>query len=145
MFLINILLASYVLLCGLNIAQVIEYFFHLSLESISRTYFFNLQSNLLHRVIWMTWCFSQKKEIAKLHELKAAGCKTALGGDGKFDSPGFSASYCTYSVQSLKTKKIIATWVAAKHVVKSSAAMEPYAAKTILRSLVGVHQLIIDR
>merc|ERR1719186_1251879 len=92
----------------------------------------------------MTWSFSQTKEIAKLHELKPSGCKTALAGDGKFDSPGFSAAYCTYSVQSLKTKKIVATWVAAKHVVKSSAAMEPYAAKTILNNLVFDHNLAID-
>ena len=30
----------------------------------------------------------QKKEIDKLHELKSAGYKTALSGDGRFDSPG---------------------------------------------------------
>ena len=30
---------------------------------------------------------------------------------------GFSAYYCTYSLQSLATKKILSTWVASKHVV----------------------------
>jgi len=143
-FLINVLLASYTLLCGLNISQVVEYFFHLSLDCISRCYFFRIQSNFLHRIIWMSWLFAQKKEIEAVKKLKASGTKTALGGDGKFDSPGFSAAYCTYSVQSLVTKKIISLWVAAKHVVKSSAAMEPYAAKTVLRSLVFDHHLHPD-
>ena len=106
------------------------------MECISRRWFFYLQSSILHRVIWMVWCFSQKKEISRVHELKESGQKTAVAGDGRFDSPGFkkkitrwiyfyfsvlfsgfSAHYCTYSLQSLTTKKIIATWVAAKHVV----------------------------
>ena len=70
-----------------------------------------------------------------MKELKESGQKIALTGDGKFDSPGkgtlylilqtpaqiisgFSASFCTYAVQSIATKKIIAIWVAAKHVVR---------------------------
>jgi hypothetical protein len=30
-----------------------------------------------------------------------------LAGDGKFDSPGFCAKYCTYSVMDLHSSKII--------------------------------------
>lgn len=144
LFTINVYLATLVLVCGLNISQVAEYFFHLSLECIEESFFFRLQSRLLHRVIWYLWTFSQNKEIERLKLLKSEGNKIALGGDGKFDSPGFSAAYCTYSVQSLDTKKIIAFFVAAKHVVNCSSAMEPYAAKTILRFLVFEHKLMID-
>ena len=63
---------------------------------------------------------------------------------------GFSAHYCTYSLQSLETNQILSTWVASKHVVsvflfsihklitdqvKSSAAMEPYCCKSLLINL----------
>ena len=36
--------------------------------------------------------FIQKKEIAKLKDIKEAGQKVALSGDGQFDSPGLSNS-----------------------------------------------------
>ena len=88
----------------------------------------------MHRVVWLTWCFSQKKEIEKLHAIKDSGGKIAISGDGRFDSPGnkiqlylillkngisgFSAHYCTYSLQSQSNKKIVGTFVAAKHVVR---------------------------
>ena len=39
-------------------------------------------------------------------------------------------------------KKIISTWVTSKHVVKSSSAMEPYAAKTLLVNLIEEFNLI---
>ena len=92
----------------------------------------------------MTWIFSQKKEITQLKKMKAGASKLSLAGDGRFDSPGFCAKLCTYSIQSLQSKKIIALWVAAKHVVKSSATMEPYAAKTLLNDLLYAHSLHFD-
>eukprot|EP00092_Neocalanus_flemingeri_P108804 GFUD01139746.1.p1 GENE.GFUD01139746.1~~GFUD01139746.1.p1 ORF type:complete len:185 (-),score=33.68 GFUD01139746.1:98-652(-) len=58
-FTINILLACYTLFCGLNISQVTEYFGHLGISCIGRSFFFNLQSNLLHNIVWMTFCYSQ--------------------------------------------------------------------------------------
>ena len=35
----------------------------------------------------------------------------------KIDIPGFSAHYCTYTLQAQSNKKIVGTFVAAKHVV----------------------------
>ena len=68
--------------------QVVEYFSHLSLECISRRFFFYIQSSVLHRAIWATWSFSHNKEVARLKEMKASGEKVALAGDGRYDSVG---------------------------------------------------------
>ena len=38
-------------------------------------------------------------------------------GDGTYDSPGFSAYYCTYFVLDLVTKKVVGLWVATKQMV----------------------------
>ena len=76
-------------------------------------------------------------------------------GDGTFDSPGFTAYYCTYYVLDLSTKKVLALWVATKEMVTndivnavplspnimqaaSSAMMEPFAAEKIVLDLAHV-------
>ena len=74
--------------------QVVEYFSHLSLECISRRFFFYIQSSVLHRAIWATWSFSHNKEVARLKELKASGEKVALAGDGRYDSVGEDPHRC---------------------------------------------------
>jgi len=68
--------------------------------------------------------------------LKSAGAALHLGGDGQYDSPGFRARYCTYVIMELGTQKIVSFFVAIKHqVTGGSGAMEPFAAKTLLISL----------
>ena len=37
-----------------------------------------------------------------------------LGGDGSYDSPGFSARYCNYVVMDLTTKHILSVYTAIK-------------------------------
>ena len=67
-----------------------EFFFNLSIECITERFFYYLQASLLHRVVWMTWKFSQKKEIDVIKDLKMSGCKIALAGDGRFDRDVYS-------------------------------------------------------
>ena len=40
-------------------------------------------------------------------KLKALGSKLTICGDAQFDSPGFSAKYCTYSIMNCPTNEII--------------------------------------
>ena len=67
-----------------------------------------------------------------------------MAGDGKFDSPGFTARYCTYYLMDLSDRSIIALWVAIKHQVSSSSAMEPYACKTLMLSLLEEYEVKIN-
>ena len=84
--------------------QVLEYFRHLNILSISETYFYTLQESLLHKIVWLTWCFeqvcmlqscikfwilsSQKTAIEEVKEKQKSGMKNAVAGDAKYDSPG---------------------------------------------------------
>ena len=47
-----------------------------------------MQRSLVHRMVWFTWRFSQKKEIDIVKDLKESGSKIAIAGDGRFDSRG---------------------------------------------------------
>lgn len=61
-----------------------------------------------------------------------------LGGDGRYDSPGFRARFCYYVVMDLGTREILGFFTAIKHqVTGGSANMEPFACKTVLLSLVN--------
>ena len=77
----------------------------------------------------------QKVAIDEVKDSQAKGVKTVLAGDGRYDSPGeilflitilyklpsgYSASFCTYSLQSLATNKILSLWVAHKSMVRKN-------------------------
>ena len=72
---------------------------------VTESFFFALQKEVLHKIIWMVWCFEQGKgesddvnfmlknffqieAIQELKDLKEQGTPTILAGDGKYDSPG---------------------------------------------------------
>ena len=94
--------------------------------------------------MWIHWLFSQKKAIDELKERQREGLPVDLSGDGQFDSPGFTASFCTYTIQDLETKAVVALFVAYKHQVMSSSEMEVFSCKTLLLNLVREHLIIIN-
>ena len=51
-----------------------------------------------------TWNFEQNHNVASA---VATGEPIELAGDGRCDSPGHSAKYCTYSMQNMATGKIM--------------------------------------
>ena len=55
-----------------------------------KSFFYQLQSTRLEKIIWMLWSNCQKTEIEniKARENGGKGTKLNLGGDGKFDSRG---------------------------------------------------------
>ena len=82
---------------------------------------------------------------------------TIAGQINKITDLGFTAAYCTYTVQDLKTQAIVGIYVAHKNQVfcssylynllkkylkvKSSSEMEPFSAKTVLLNLAEEHDL----
>ena len=76
---INIVLATYILTCGLHIKQVsedvyglssllilclvimqmLEYFSHLRVLCFARNFYFKLQNTVLHKAVWMAWLYNQ--------------------------------------------------------------------------------------
>lgn len=74
------------------------------LNFVNSNTFYNIQRTLLIPAINKQ--FKENIAEARIGYLQHKG---VLLGDGRFDSPGKSAKYCTYSVQSPFTQKIIAT------------------------------------
>ena len=141
---INILLAAYCLLNGLHVKQMLEFFGHLRLFCFGKSFYYNLQRSVMERVVWFSWLINQKSEIENSRAFKNEGYKLNAAGDGQYDSPGFTAGFCTYTVQDLRSNAIIGLYVAQKYQVKSSADMEPFACKTILMHLAWDHDLAVD-
>ena len=88
------------------------------LQIINRNSFFQVQRNLVVPAINHVY----RDEIDEAQrEVKEEG---SVVGDGRFDSPGKSAKYCTYSFQSVKTRKIISSSTVQTKSGKGSAPLE---------------------
>jgi hypothetical protein len=59
----------------------------------------------------------------------------SITGDGQYDSAGFSANFCFYSLVEAKTRLLLDFYVAEKTMAEYSAKMEPLAAKVLLTRL----------
>ena len=141
---INVVIAAYCLLTGHHVKQLLDLFSHLRLACFGKSFYYELQSSIMERVVWFSWLVNQKEEIKKCKKSKAQGKRLDCAGDGQYDSPGFTACYCTYTIQDLESNAIIGLYVAQKQQVKSSAEMEPYACKTLLMHLAWDHDLFVD-
>ena len=65
----------------------------LNLPMVSESYFYKIQKEYLYPVVHSTYLLQQEAVLAFL---KDEGLH--LSGDGRCDSPGYSAKYCTYSI-----------------------------------------------
>jgi hypothetical protein len=70
-----------------------------------------------------------------LDQIRHSGLPISITGDGQYDSPGFSATFCFYSIVETTTKKMLDFYVAEKTMTEYSAKMEPYALKVLLTRL----------
>jgi len=77
----------------------------LNLKFMSHTTFYHVQRSNLIPVIMAAWKTHQQSLFTELHH---SGEPLRLCGDGRMDSPGFSAKYCTYSLMDMTTDKILA-------------------------------------
>jgi hypothetical protein len=86
---------------------------------------------------------------AIINRFKASGESICITGDGQYDSVGFCAYFCFYSLVEAKTKLLIDFYVAEKTMAEYSAKMEPFAAKVLLGRLyknrVNVRVITTDR
>jgi len=77
----------------------------LNLQFLSHTPFYDIQRTNLMPVIIEAWRTQQQSLFA---ELRCNGKPLRLCGDGRMDSPGFSAKYCCYTLMDMDTDKVIA-------------------------------------
>ncbi|CAH2281852.1 coiled-coil domain-containing 51 isoform X2 [Pelobates cultripes] len=115
----NILASASVLFSGSNFSKASELFRIFGVSFISEAMHFIYQKKFLFPVVDL---HHEKERKAILAKLK--GRALCLSGDGQFDSPGFGAKYCTYTLLEESTKKIIECNTIRVRETKSSVAME---------------------
>lgn len=98
----NILIGSALMLSGVLFTQMTAFCQSLNLSFFSRPVYDNIIQYYTGRVICEVWDDHRKKNLELLKN-----SDIWLSGDGQFDSPGFCAKYCTYSIMDLHTSKII--------------------------------------
>ncbi|XP_065180373.1 uncharacterized protein LOC135810903 [Sycon ciliatum] len=115
----SILLVAAILLCGGTYSKFSKFaeFFHL--QFMSRRTFFSIQQKFVFPVIQAAWL----AERTRVHSL-LLGRQLTLAGDGRCDSPGYSARFGTYTFMDVASDLIVDYHLAMSTDTTSSVAME---------------------
>lgn len=81
------------------------------------------------------------RKAAIVEKLKASNVKLVLSGDGQYDSPGFSAKFCTYSIMNCDTNEVIDFCVIQKGQFTTD--LEKHACQQLMHILVHEYKLDI--
>ena len=98
----NLRCAAAILFSGSSVSQIITLSKHLTLPLFSHHTFNKLQKCYLVPAIVETWRTQQSAMLSDI-----AGHHLVVGGDGRCDSPGFSAKYGSYTVMDLQRQRVI--------------------------------------
>ncbi|XP_030261975.1 uncharacterized protein LOC115574526 [Sparus aurata] len=99
----DFMLAMNILLSGNNYAKVALLFRFMNMGMVGRSTFFKIQDTYCVDTVKQFW---EEKRNAVISQLQPKPTVVVVG-DGRMDSPGFCAQYCTYSVMENDSKKII--------------------------------------
>ena len=115
----NLLLSAAILLCGLTFTSIANLADVFNLAVFSERYFYRLQKEYLYPVVHTNYIRQQEAVIEYLR-----GNQLHLSGDGRCDSPGYSAKYGTYSLMDSAIDLILDYSLIQVSEVGSSVAME---------------------
>lgn len=127
----NLLISASVFFSGSNFESIRKPVSFSGLNFVNANTFYKIQRVLV--IPSVNQVFKQNIEEARA-EIKTKA-DLEIVGDGRFDSPGKSAKYCTYTCQSPETKKIIATSTVQTSKGKGSAPLELEGFKNCLTDL----------
>ena len=99
----NILLSAAILYSGNTYARISEMFKMINIVHFSSSRFFQVQKRFLFPTLNKIYKDSRKT----LHESCISSSINHFSGDGRCDSPGYSAKYGTYSLMNASTNKIV--------------------------------------
>ena len=110
----------------------------INIACISKARFFEIQKTLLFPVV-NRFCKMLRDEIYE-------GCSNAVtshfSGDGRCDSPGYSAKYGTYSLRNTETNMIVDFQVVHVSQTGNSNGMEKYGLEVLLKKLINLNMPI---
>lgn len=105
MFTGNIQFSSAVTISGNNFSKIALYFKVCKIFFVSHTTFLRVQKLYVNPAVKAVWHNVQENELRKVKNKDVC-----LAGDGRTDSPGHCAQYCTYSFMDESTSKILHMW-----------------------------------
>ncbi|XP_057311862.1 uncharacterized protein LOC130649578 [Hydractinia symbiolongicarpus] len=140
----NLLLSAAILYSGNTYARIAEMMSILRLQFISKSTFYDIQRSVLFPKLNTFY----KKYRNNIYS-ECAAKEGNLIGDGRSDSPGYSAKYGTYTLMSVDINKIIDFQVVHVRTAGNSSRMEKWGLVTLLNKLrdhkVTVSALTTDR
>lgn len=117
----NILLSGAILCSGETYERVKHMCDLINIKFPSKTTYNNIQRDYLLPEIQTAWQTEQARCIAEVND---RGGGVWLAGDGRCDSPGFSAKYCLYSHIDMSSNKILSLQLVQVTETGSSSRME---------------------
>ena len=140
----NLLSSAAILFSGNTFSHIAQFASFLNLKFFSHTTFYNIQNKYLFPVVNKAW---KEERSSVLNEVKSNG-PVSLIGDGRCDSPGHNAKYCTYTMMT-DEGKVAAINVVQVTEVTSSNAMEKEGFKRCIQDLareeVTIKRIATDR
>ena len=118
----HVTLAASILLLGLSYQRFSEAMEIGNIEFFHKDTFYRLQKKFLFPAINNVYVYQARKLIK---ELKCDEIVPLIG-DGRCDSPGYSATYGTYSLMNEKDNRIVDFFIAHVKIVGSSQGMKKY-------------------
>ena len=115
----NLLSSAAILFSGNTFSHIAQFASFLNLKFFSHTTSSNIQNKYLFPVVNKAW---KEERSSVLDEVKSNGAVNLIG-DGRCDSPGHNAKYCTYTMMT-DEGKVAAINVVQVREVTSSNAME---------------------
>ncbi|KAF4514207.1 UNVERIFIED_CONTAM: hypothetical protein B566_EDAN019252 [Ephemera danica] len=100
----NVDIAASIFLSGITLASFFKFADTMGLARFRATTFYNVVNKFVSPVLKQKW-FDHRQENLKKAKNNPVGIK--LAGDAQFDSPGFSAKFCIYTVMDVVTNLII--------------------------------------
>lgn len=136
----NLLLSSAILLSGATFTKVASIANIMKLQFMSEKTYCNIQDEYVFPVVNEAWQQEQESVITEIGERDVW-----LSGDGRCDSPGFSAKYGTYTLLDQETDKVVDFSVIHVGEVSSSNAMEREGFKRCMNNIVdkGVNVKVV--
>ena len=135
----NLMIASATLFSGLTYGRVAEMSSLLNLQVPGCTSYYKLQRNILLPVVERHWKEEQGKVVAAL-----SNHPITLAGDGRCDSPGFSAKYCTYTLMDNTSQKVVDFELVQVTEATSSVGMEKVGFEKVMDRIVDSPLTVTD-
>ncbi|XP_051988843.1 uncharacterized protein LOC127648291 [Xyrauchen texanus] len=131
----NLLVSASVLFTGATYTDIADWAALLNLQVPKKTTFYTVQSSYLTPVVDAAYREKQTAILDELHIQNALQKRVHISGDGRSDSPGFSAKYNTYSLMDDTSDQIVHFELVQVTEASSSVAMEPIGFKRGLNKI----------